>query len=1259
MPMRRITDFFRHDTRASHDTTVEVDFQPGNSTSHGVEEPMVIPLTSGENLGLKVVHNLNRESILLDIVFVHGLTGNAFSTWQHPTVEVTRGRGVHWPSDLVKADIPNARVSLFGYDANVASFWGGASQNRLSGHAETLVGDLTGLREDTSTENRHIIFITHSLGGLVVKRALQISEANAENHLRRFEKHTAGIVFLGTPHGGSDLASFAKSVGKCLRLVGKRVNTDILDTLRRDSQVLLDIEDWFGHWRRRRNEDHKALQITCFYEELELPVIGKVVEEHQAKIMGYSSYGIHANHMNMTKFSSAEDNGYKTIRREIRRWMKIIGEQRVQYKTPEQERREARFLSQLYTCPYEDRKNINDERIPGTCEWFTNHDLFRQWNEDDQSALLWVSADPGSGKSVLAKYLIDHVLPLPGVTICYFFFKDGFPDQQSVLHAIRSLLHQICSNNYDLVNSLLLQRSEYEAGAIFESFDRLWNIFIDIAQNKRAGEIICVIDALDECRQDGFLQLSAKISSLFLDPPNDRARLKFLLTSRPYEHIRWEFQELEDLIPTIHLAGEDETEVRKISKEIDLVVQSRLRSIGIKRRLTGAERLHMSSLMATIPNRTYLWICLTLDVIEKLRGFSRGNVIESIKNLPRTVDEAYEKILQRSPDPLKAWKALHLIVAATRPLSIAELSIAMALNESDNSIDFILDNLEPADRFAETLRNLCGLFVVIIDQKIYFLHQTAREFLVQRAQPVLPLHSNMVPPTSWKQSIYPAVAASFIAQACIWYLTSNIPRLERRMTPMAPDFDPIAFGEYARKYWHYHFRLSNILSDDKITRSALRLCQKFDFDQYSDNPGSDLASEDPLAKAAYIGLHQVVQLLVETSYKDVDAQREDCRTPLSWAAERGFLKIVEFLVSRDQAAVDDRDPQHPNMTPLHHAAAGGHTEVVQCLLQTKKVNVNSMPNESGYPDVWNSATQLDIGDAWTETALGLAAMNGHGAVIRLLLQQSDIDVDAKNCYGETALMRAETRGHDDIVALLLMTERVDVNAVDRYGLSIIERATVRAQENIVRLLLQTGQVDVTYQKAAFFVAISLGNGAMVETLLTLGGLDINILDDDGQTALMRAATRGDESIVKIILRCSGIDVNVKSQGIGDDWGPSRRDDTALICAARFGHKHIVQLLLHAGANLSAQNIDGDTALTSAAAYLHPKTVKALLRSNQATANDVRRALSQVRVELARLKEEISHGLTEMEGAEAKAVQVIIAMGSFLQNQRGFHVDNFP
>lgn len=104
------------------------------------------PIEQGDNLGVKLLYQPeNPKDARADIVFVHGLAGNAFSTWYY------KEHALHWPSTLLKEDIPEARIFIYGYDANVASFWGGASQNRLVNHAESMVGHLVGRREDTNT----------------------------------------------------------------------------------------------------------------------------------------------------------------------------------------------------------------------------------------------------------------------------------------------------------------------------------------------------------------------------------------------------------------------------------------------------------------------------------------------------------------------------------------------------------------------------------------------------------------------------------------------------------------------------------------------------------------------------------------------------------------------------------------------------------------------------------------------------------------------------------------------------------------------------------------------------------------------------------------------------------------------------------------------------------------------------------------------------------------------------------------------------
>lgn len=96
---------------------------------------------------------------------------------------------------------------------------------------------------------------------------------------------------------------------------------------------------------------------------------------------------------------------------------------------------------------YGQGKNVNPERVPGTCEWFLHHPSFLTWRKSQESSLLLLSADPGCGKSVLSKYLVDRrgeVLTVKSQppTVCYFFSKDGDGDRMNATNAMCAILHQ-------------------------------------------------------------------------------------------------------------------------------------------------------------------------------------------------------------------------------------------------------------------------------------------------------------------------------------------------------------------------------------------------------------------------------------------------------------------------------------------------------------------------------------------------------------------------------------------------------------------------------------------------------------------------------------------------------------------------------------------------------------------------------------------------------------------------------------------------
>ena len=85
--------------------------------------------------------------------------GDSQTTW-------TLGH-VFWPKDLLPSDVPRARILTFGYKAEILSFWSPPHNNTIKESAERLNMELFSLRDKTATLERPIIFVAHSLGGII------------------------------------------------------------------------------------------------------------------------------------------------------------------------------------------------------------------------------------------------------------------------------------------------------------------------------------------------------------------------------------------------------------------------------------------------------------------------------------------------------------------------------------------------------------------------------------------------------------------------------------------------------------------------------------------------------------------------------------------------------------------------------------------------------------------------------------------------------------------------------------------------------------------------------------------------------------------------------------------------------------------------------------------------------------------------------------------------------------------------------------
>ena len=166
--------------------------------------------------GVGVLHEC--PDATFDICFVHGLIGNRDSTW------TAHGQSIPWPKTLLPLEFSRARILTYGYDAYIVRK-SVAGSNRLIDHATNFLNDLTTDRARHNASSRALIFVAHSMGGLVCKKAILLSRNNPEAHLQGIFNCTKGIVFMGTPHKGSWMADWARIPAGAFGLVKSAIKS--------------------------------------------------------------------------------------------------------------------------------------------------------------------------------------------------------------------------------------------------------------------------------------------------------------------------------------------------------------------------------------------------------------------------------------------------------------------------------------------------------------------------------------------------------------------------------------------------------------------------------------------------------------------------------------------------------------------------------------------------------------------------------------------------------------------------------------------------------------------------------------------------------------------------------------------------------------------------------------------------------------------------------------------------------------------------
>ncbi|KAF8454692.1 hypothetical protein BDZ91DRAFT_786504 [Kalaharituber pfeilii] len=180
--------------------------------------------------------------------------------------------------------------------------------------AKDLLETLSEMRQSQEEQERAIIFIGHSLGGLLIKQALIIAGAKGSPY-KNISDRTTGVIFLGVPHLGSNklLTFLGWLQATFCKLFGSRI--DLLNLANRSPEL-----DKLHH---QFLSSYKDIDCICFYESIPEYILGislgPTVDERSATISGnLHNIGLATDHRGLNKFQSREDQNYLKVLKRLK-----------------------------------------------------------------------------------------------------------------------------------------------------------------------------------------------------------------------------------------------------------------------------------------------------------------------------------------------------------------------------------------------------------------------------------------------------------------------------------------------------------------------------------------------------------------------------------------------------------------------------------------------------------------------------------------------------------------------------------------------------------------------------------------------------------------------------------------------------------------------------------------------------------------------------------------------------------------------------
>ncbi|KAJ7440422.1 ankyrin repeat domain-containing protein [Mycena latifolia] len=847
---------------------------------------------------------------------------------------------------------------------------------------------------------------------------------------------------------------------------------------------------------------------------------------------------------------------------------------------------------------------------PGTGEWLLSDAQFTHW-ESGSGGILWCRGIPGAGKTVLSD---------TGVACLYLNHKER--EVQTPTNLLGSILKQLVVDRslptaaYELYKH---HRSRDTRPSLAEMFSLLQAI---ISPHSKS---YIIVDALDEYPEEQCNVLLKHLSML------RGPTISLMVTSRPYVT-------LDDLFPDV--SG---LEIKATEDDIRRYVDKQIRkSPRLSKHVQTRPELHDEIKSEISSNADGMFLLAKLHTESLAAKNTIKAVREALQHLPQNLNHTYEEAMNRiknqnEEDRQLAIQALIWVAYAKRPLSVAELCEALAIEPDATTLD--ADNLLD---ISIVLSVCAGL--IIVDEAmsvVRLIHYTTQGYF-DSIQPVQFADAHMM-----------------IASQCLAYLSfdeffqldiSYMVHERVKAHPLAAysqhfllhaaeasrqlDLQPglTSFLEKAHSWqviWFNFFTVNphapGIIFFYGYTEMAELLVKK-----YGANVNCQGGFYGTALQAASVWGHESVARFLIEKGADVNAQGGEYGTALQAASHGGYELIARFLIEK---GADVNAVGGPHGTALQAASCWSHECVAQFLIENG-ADVNAMGGHYGTAlqaaSCWGhesvaqflveNGADVNVQGGHFGTALQAASYGGHELVAQFI--EMGADVNAVGGYYGTALQAASYWGHE-VVAQFLIENGADVNAQGGFYGTALQATSHQGHESLAQFLIAKG-ADVNAVGGVYGTVLQAaseeGHESVAQFLIEKGA-DVNAHGGKYGTALQAACAcvRGQEPaklVVQFLIKM-GADVNAQEGKYGtalqaaSHWGSetvahlliengahldqTAKDTTALWEASAEGHEAVVQLFIESGANLNIQGHYG-TALQAASVWGHESVVKLLIEN---------------------------------------------------------------